>query len=85
VYYLANGDRYDGDYVDDKRHGHGVYYYANGSHYEGEWVQGDEVTAERCVTQVEGVEVTVVRCVTHTSEPHQTQVQCQCGNFCSIS
>ena len=84
-YTYKNGDRYEGDWVDVKRHGHGVYYFANGSHNEGEWVEDVEVTAVRCVTQVEGVEVTAVRRVTHSSEPHQTQVQCQCGNFCSIS
>jgi hypothetical protein len=43
VYYFANGDRYDGEFVDDKRHGHGVLYNADGSHYEGEWSEGVEV------------------------------------------
>ena len=38
MYYYASGDRYDGDYVDGKRHGHGVFYYANGNHYDGDWV-----------------------------------------------
>ena len=66
----ANGDRSDGDYVDDKRHGHGVYYYADGSHYECEWL--------------EGVEVTALRGVTHSSKHHQTSSDSS-GNICSIS
>ena len=26
VYTYKNGDRYDGDYIDDNCHGHGVFY-----------------------------------------------------------
>ena len=40
-YTYKNGDRYDGDWVDDKRHGHGVYYFASGNRYDGDWVDGN--------------------------------------------
>ena len=34
----TNGDRYEGEYHDGKRHGKGVFYYAdNGEVYDGEW------------------------------------------------
>jgi len=39
-YTYKNGDRYDGDWVDDKCHGHGVYYFASGNRYDGDWVDG---------------------------------------------
>lgn len=32
-----NGDKYVGDFNDNKRHGEGTYYYLNGSYYTGEW------------------------------------------------
>ena len=33
-----NGDRYEGYYVDDKKHGKGIYYFINGDQYEGDYV-----------------------------------------------
>ena len=47
---LPNGDTYEGDYqngkrhgngtwVDDQRNGHGTYFYPNGDTYQGEWYQ----------------------------------------------
>ena len=33
----ANGDIYEGDWVDDKYHGKGTLKYANGDIYEGIW------------------------------------------------
>jgi len=32
-----NGDRYVGEFLDNKRNGEGTYYYLNGSYYKGEW------------------------------------------------
>ncbi len=32
----ADGDRYEGDFRDGNRHGHGVYVGANGDRYEGD-------------------------------------------------
>ncbi|KAG2324395.1 hypothetical protein Bca4012_038912 [Brassica carinata] len=32
-----NGDKYAGEYFEDKIHGFGVYHFANGNHYEGAW------------------------------------------------
>ena len=35
---LKNGDKYQGLFIDGKRHGFGIYYYAaSGNRYEGEW------------------------------------------------
>lgn len=36
-----NGDRYEGEWVDDKKYGRGTMVWANGNRYEGEWV-GDK-------------------------------------------
>ena len=36
-YFWDNGDKYEGDYKDNKKHGFGSYFYANGEKYEGEW------------------------------------------------
>lgn len=30
-------NRYEGNWKDGERHGHGVFFYANGSKYDGEW------------------------------------------------
>ena len=35
VYKFKSGTRYDGDYVMNKKHGHGIFYYPDGSKYEG--------------------------------------------------
>ena len=35
---LGRWARYDGEWVDHKRHGRGEYFFANGDHYDGEWV-----------------------------------------------
>jgi len=37
ILYYNNGNRYEGDWVDDKKKGKGICYYANGSKYEGQW------------------------------------------------
>jgi len=34
----ANGEVYEGDWIDDKAHGYGVYTHLDGATYEGEWV-----------------------------------------------
>lgn len=33
----ADGDIYDGDWIDDKAHGMGTYSHSNGAFYNGEW------------------------------------------------
>ena len=33
----ADGDVYEGDWVDDKANGQGEYMHLNGAHYKGEW------------------------------------------------
>ena len=38
TYYFANGNRYEGDWVDNKRTGKGTFYFARGGRYEGDWV-----------------------------------------------
>lgn len=33
----ADGSKYDGEFVEDMCHGHGILNYANGDSYSGEW------------------------------------------------
>lgn len=40
VYEYANGDKYDGHWLKNKRHGQGVMTYANQDKYDGDWVDG---------------------------------------------
>eukprot|EP00826_Nyctotherus_ovalis_P050332 TRINITY_DN6156_c0_g1_i1.p1 TRINITY_DN6156_c0_g1~~TRINITY_DN6156_c0_g1_i1.p1 ORF type:complete len:261 (-),score=17.60 TRINITY_DN6156_c0_g1_i1:221-1003(-) len=35
--YCANGEQYEGDWRDDKKHGHGIYTYQDGGKYDGQW------------------------------------------------
>ena len=35
--YYNSGDRYEGEWKNDKREGKGIYYYKSGSRYEGEY------------------------------------------------
>ena len=44
TYTYANGDRYVGEYKDDKRHGQGTYTYADGRVEEGLWEKGEFVS-----------------------------------------
>ena len=32
--------RYNGDYLDDKKHGEGIFEWGNGKRYEGKWENG---------------------------------------------
>ena len=36
---LADGDVFEGNWVDDKAHGLGNYYYAEGATYKGSWLE----------------------------------------------
>ena len=44
VKYAANGDRFEGYFLNDKKHGKGVYTYSNGYSYEGQWKEGNTVS-----------------------------------------
>ena len=35
--YYPDGSKYEGQWVDDMRHGNGTYTYVNGDVYSGEW------------------------------------------------
>ena len=37
---FANGDKYVGEYKNDKKHGHGSFSYSNGDKYVGQWKDG---------------------------------------------
>ena len=37
VAHYPNDDKYEGQYINGIREGHGIYYYANGEKYDGEW------------------------------------------------
>ena len=41
MFTYANGNKYDGEWKDDKKNGRGVYTFANGNKYDGEWKDGD--------------------------------------------
>ena len=43
-YYYANGDFYQGEFLNDLPHGQGVYVLANGNIYSGVWEQGGLVS-----------------------------------------
>lgn len=38
----ANGERYEGEWKDNKRHGKGVYYWPDGREEVGQYVNGNE-------------------------------------------
>lgn len=40
MFQYSNGDKYEGEWLNDDKNGQGVYYYANGDVYEGEWMNG---------------------------------------------
>ena len=37
---FANGDKYDGEFIDDEFEGQGVFTWANGDKYEGQFKNG---------------------------------------------
>ena len=39
----ADGDIYEGEWLDDKANGKGTYYHINGAKYEGEWKDDKQV------------------------------------------
>ena len=43
----ANGEKYVGEFKDDKRHGEGVYVFADGIVWQGQWRDGEWVTGEK--------------------------------------
>ena len=70
--YGVEGDRYDGEFNDDKKHGKGCYTFANGNKYSGEfhndkrhgngkyhWVCGDMYSGEWREGRMEGIGTTV--------------------------
>ena len=47
--FWANGDRYEGDFVDDKRTGRGAFIWANGDRYEGEFIDDHRLHTGRYI------------------------------------
>jgi len=41
VLYYNTGERYEGEWEDNKKNGHGILYYANGDVYEAIWKNGN--------------------------------------------
>ena len=35
IFYYAEGDKYDGEWKDDKLHGKGIFYFIDGGKYDG--------------------------------------------------
>jgi hypothetical protein len=50
-YKFANGDVYEGEYLDDLRHGKGRLTLANGIVYDGAWVGGVRAGVVRCAAR----------------------------------
>ena len=42
IYIYADGVRYDGQYLNDKKEGYGLYYWTDGRQYEGWWSAGKQ-------------------------------------------
>jgi hypothetical protein len=42
IYVYADGVRYDGQYLNDKKEGYGMYYWTDGRKYEGWWHKGKQ-------------------------------------------
>ena len=42
IYIYADGVRYDGQYLNDKKEGYGLYYWTDGRKYEGWWHNGKQ-------------------------------------------
>jgi hypothetical protein len=40
TYYYANGNKYTGDWINDKMSGHGVFTWTDGDRYEGQYKDG---------------------------------------------
>ena len=40
VHYYLNGEKYEGEWKNEKRHGQGAYIHPNGKRYDGEWRDG---------------------------------------------
>ena len=53
TYTYANGNLYEGDFVEDKVHGKGTFTYANGNVYEGDWVE-DNMHGKGTYTSADG-------------------------------
>ena len=43
VFYLKNGERYEGDFKKDKPDGNGIYYYKDGSRQMGDYSNGKRI------------------------------------------
>ena len=42
MYTWADGRRYEGEYVNEKKEGFGCYYWPDGKSYEGQWLNGKQ-------------------------------------------
>ena len=42
IYTWADGRKYEGDYVNDKKEGFGSYLWTDGRKYEGQWINGKQ-------------------------------------------
>ena len=49
---FANGNKYEGEYKDNKKNGKGTYIYANGDKYKGEWKNGKKMVRELIFMQM---------------------------------
>ena len=50
MYRFKKGGKYDGDYIEDLKHGRGVFSYPDGSSYDGEWREELAGSEGKCST-----------------------------------
>ncbi len=57
IFYYANGSKYKGDWVNDKKQGWGTYDWQDGSRYEGQW-NGDYMHGQGVFYYANGINTT---------------------------
>jgi hypothetical protein len=53
TYQFVNGNKYEGEWIDDFKSGYGVLHYANGEKYEGFW-ENDKAHGKGTLTYIHG-------------------------------
>ena len=53
IFMYPNNNRYDGEFVENKKEGYGVLQYANGERYEGQWKE-NFANGQGSLTYVDG-------------------------------
>ena len=57
VYFFVNGDRYEGDFRNNKSEGKGIYYFNNGDRMMGDWINDKKVGTHVKLTKNGKIEI----------------------------